>query len=313
ILEEKKEELIPVLDSETARTINDVLSDNEARQPMFHPRSSLYFADYQVAAKTGTTQDARDAWVVGYSPSISVGVWAGNNNNASMNKTAVSISVAGPIWHKFVEFVLKSSPPEEFTKPEKKSPEKPILRGVYRDDQIFKIDKTTKKLANIFTPLDLIEELGIGEIKSILTKLKKEDPQGPSPSNSEEDIQFKNWQWAINNWLQINPLNSPSIPKDLDNIHSLDTIPKIVISYPDLNKKITNLNKISIVVNSTFPLKEAKLFIEDELVSSISSIIGKEINFTISKNLSKKTYKIEIIVYDTMGNKSSIEKELTIN
>ncbi|MDP3710437.1 MAG: transglycosylase domain-containing protein, partial [bacterium] len=47
ILEEKKEELIPVLDSETARTINDVLSDNEARQPMFHPRSSLYFADYQ--------------------------------------------------------------------------------------------------------------------------------------------------------------------------------------------------------------------------------------------------------------------------
>jgi membrane peptidoglycan carboxypeptidase len=109
-----------VLPKETARLINDILSDNEARAPMFGSRSALYFENYQVAAKTGTTQDYRDAWTIGYTPSISVGVWAGNSNNDPMFKKP-GVTLAGPIFHNFLEEILPSLPKEEFAKPENQS------------------------------------------------------------------------------------------------------------------------------------------------------------------------------------------------
>jgi penicillin-binding protein 1A len=84
---------------------------------MFGPRSHLYFENYQVAAKTGTTDDFRDCWTIGYTPSIVVGVWTGNNNNAPMIKRQPAATVAGPIFHKFLEEVLTKYPKEEFPKP----------------------------------------------------------------------------------------------------------------------------------------------------------------------------------------------------
>jgi penicillin-binding protein 1A len=108
---------IRVLNSESARLISDILSDNNARAPMFGPRSHLYFENYQVAVKTGTTDDFRDCWTIGYTPSIAVGVWTGNNNNAPMIKRQPAATVAGPIFHSFLEKVLVKYPKEEFPKP----------------------------------------------------------------------------------------------------------------------------------------------------------------------------------------------------
>ena len=108
IIEENNKTPKRVLSSEIARLINDILSDNEARTPMFGPRSHLYFDGYQVAAKTGTTDDFKDAWTIGYTPSIVVGVWVGNNNNAPMTKRQPAATVAGPIFHDFLtEFLYK--------------------------------------------------------------------------------------------------------------------------------------------------------------------------------------------------------------
>jgi len=118
IIEENKKRPIRVLESNVARLISDILSDNEARAPMFGPRSHLYFENYQVAAKTGTTDDFRDCWTVGYTPTISVGVWVGNNNNAPMIKKQPAATVAGPIFHDFLEKVLPRYPQENFLKPE---------------------------------------------------------------------------------------------------------------------------------------------------------------------------------------------------
>jgi Membrane carboxypeptidase/penicillin-binding protein len=73
---------------------------------MFGPRSHLYFENYKVAAKTGTTDDFRDCWTVGYTPEISVSVWVGNNNNAPMIRRQPAATVAGPIFHSFLEKVL---------------------------------------------------------------------------------------------------------------------------------------------------------------------------------------------------------------
>jgi len=92
-------------------------SDNEARTPMFGPHSALYFADYDVAAKTGTSGDYRDAWTMGYSPSIVVGVWAGNNDNSPMASRA-GVAIAGPIWRAFLLEVLPKLPNLKFPEPE---------------------------------------------------------------------------------------------------------------------------------------------------------------------------------------------------
>ncbi|MBP7060773.1 MAG: hypothetical protein KBA91_02230, partial [Candidatus Moranbacteria bacterium] len=101
---------------EVARKINSILSDNAARTPIFGPRSPLAFpAGTVVAAKTGTTQNFRDAWTVGYTPSIAVAVWAGNNDNHPMNQGADGVFVAAPIWRAFMDLALKRFPETGFT------------------------------------------------------------------------------------------------------------------------------------------------------------------------------------------------------
>ena len=114
VIYQNKKELKRVLPSEAARLINSILSDNEARTPMFGPYSHLYFENYQVAAKTGTTDNFRDCWTIGYTPSIVVGVWTGNNNNAEMTRKQPAATVAGPIFHQFLEQVLSNYPNENF-------------------------------------------------------------------------------------------------------------------------------------------------------------------------------------------------------
>ncbi len=122
IIEQKKKTPKRVLEQEATRILNDILSDNEARSPMFGYNSSLYFPSYQVAAKTGTTNNYRDAWTIGYTPSIAAGVWAGNNNNAEMAQKP-SITIAGPIWRAFMLEALPKFPNESFTPPLEKEPE----------------------------------------------------------------------------------------------------------------------------------------------------------------------------------------------
>ena len=116
IIEESKISPKRVLEKEPARLINSILSDNEARAPMFGSHSPLYFENYDVAAKTGTTDNFRDAWTIGYTPSIVVGVWVGNSDNTSMAKQP-SVVIAAPIWREFLSKILLKTPKESFNKP----------------------------------------------------------------------------------------------------------------------------------------------------------------------------------------------------
>jgi len=111
ILEENKNVPLRVLASPVAKLITNILSDNTARAPIFGANSLLYFPEVQVAAKTGTTQEFRDGWVIGYTPkgsgqAIVVGVWVGNNDNSSMDKEP-GIVIAGPIWREFMNVALR--------------------------------------------------------------------------------------------------------------------------------------------------------------------------------------------------------------
>ncbi len=109
-----------VLGTETARRINTVLSDNALRAPIFGAKSPLAFPKGQVAAKTGTTQNFRDAWTVGYTASLSVAVWTGNNDNTPMHFGSDGVFVAAPIWRDFMEQSFARYPVSSF------APYKPV-------------------------------------------------------------------------------------------------------------------------------------------------------------------------------------------
>jgi penicillin-binding protein 1C len=103
-----------VLDVQVARKINSILSDNRARTPIFGSNSPLVISGKTVAVKTGTTSEFRDAWTVGYTPSVAVGVWAGNNDNRPMRSGADGVFVAAPIWKDYMTQILAGQPNETF-------------------------------------------------------------------------------------------------------------------------------------------------------------------------------------------------------
>ncbi len=176
ILEEKKENKTRAVDFQVARAINDILSDNSARAPVFGYSSSLYIPGYNVAAKTGTTQENRDAWVVGYTPSLAVGVWTGNNNNESMTKQGAGISAAGPLWNNFMSQVLPLLPNENFENPVSLNTNKPMLDGNY----------FYKK-----------NEESVSEAHNILFFVDRNNPLGSFPDDPTKDLQFNNWEWPV--------------------------------------------------------------------------------------------------------------------
>lgn len=107
---------VSVLDVNIARKINSILSDNIARTPIFGAHSPLAFPpNISVAVKTGTTQNFRDAWTVGYTSSIATAVWAGNNNNYPMQSGADGVFVAAPLWREFMDIALTRFPATNFT------------------------------------------------------------------------------------------------------------------------------------------------------------------------------------------------------
>ena len=105
-----------VLDPRHAYLITSILSDREARLPTFGPNNILELS-FPAAAKTGTTDDYRDAWTIGYTPDLVAGVWVGNSDNTPMNRVYGSRG-AGPIWHDFMEEMLGDRPTTDSVMPD---------------------------------------------------------------------------------------------------------------------------------------------------------------------------------------------------
>ena len=131
VLEEYEAHPEPVLDSGVARDISSMLSNNQARIGSYNADNPMNIPGYDVAAKTGTTNEYRDTWTVGYTPSLAVGVWAGNNDNTPMVHETAGYVVA-PMWRAFMDKALPLRPKEFFGEP-RGIPENapPALRGVY--------------------------------------------------------------------------------------------------------------------------------------------------------------------------------------
>lgn len=195
VLEEAKPRPINVLDPEIARNISDMLTDNVARTPLYGANSIIYFGGRDVAVKTGTTNDYRDAWTIGYTPNVVVGTWAGNNDNSPMAKKVSGLIVA-PMWREFMDEVLKVTPQENFIKPVKEDSYdlKPVLRGKWQGG--------ISNITNNGVDYNSIQEVLSGGVHTILYWLDKDNPRGNNEVIPESDPQFERWEYPIRLWAQ---------------------------------------------------------------------------------------------------------------
>lgn len=100
-----------VISNETAFLISHILLDNNARSEAFGTNSELVIPKHTVSVKTGTTDDLRDNWTIGFTPQFLVTTWVGNNDNSPMNPALVSgVTGAAPIWNKLMRHILAESP-----------------------------------------------------------------------------------------------------------------------------------------------------------------------------------------------------------
>lgn len=220
----KKPEATPkqVLDADAVATLSNVLSDNAARAYVFGENSSLQLGDRPVAAKTGTTNDYRDGWLMGYTPSLAVGVWAGNNDNTPMNRAGGSLA-GGGLWNGFMKRALDKTPIEQFPPLPTPKTTKGILLGYDPAFIEVEIDSASGKLVTEFTPPEAraTKKYFVGH--SILNYINPADPLGDPPANPAIDPQFERWEAGIRNWATRNNMNIEAPPTQFDDVHTAET------------------------------------------------------------------------------------------
>ncbi len=319
VLEEYNPNETNVLPKNTALTISSVLSDNVARTPTFGASSVLRIPGKDVAVKTGTTNNNKDAWTIGYTPNIAVGVWAGNNDNKPMKKGGSA--VAGPIWNKFIVEALKTLPDDKFESPiEDSNPKtiKPVLRGFWQGNENFFIDKISGKLATPFTPKETEEEKVITNVHSILYWVDKKNILGPSPTNPNDDSQFNHWEIPIQNWWAQNSYKYKKTtledkPSMVDDVHTESSAPTISIIEPNTTKIYYPSQKISLGISTTghFPIQKMDIFINNAYIGTTNtqtfSFIPQELDNLKNQN------EIRIVSYDTVYNRSEVTSTFQVS
>lgn len=297
-----------VLPKNTALTISDVLSDNKARTPTFGANSVLNIPN--TAVKTGTTNNDKDAWTIGYSPDIAVGVWAGNNDNTPMKSGGSAI--AGPIWNKFMLEALKTLPNDKFEKPDlstDKETVKPILRGFWQGNENFFIDTISGKLATEATPNETKKEKVVTNVHSILYWVDRSNITGGAPSNPGDDSQFEHWEIPVQNWWAQNSYRYPITtwaekPVALDDVHTEANKPIVSIIEPSVTETYSTNQQIQLQIKNEGirPIQKIDIFVNDVYVGTSSAPFN--FSFTPSDMTSlKEDNELKIISYDTAYNR----------
>jgi 1A family penicillin-binding protein len=305
-----------VLDEGVAFLISDILSDNAARSEVFGTNSYLNIAGKKVAAKTGTTNDLRDNWTIGYTKAVVVGVWVGNNDNSPMNsKLASGVTGAAPIWHRIMRTALQNKSDGFLEKPDSivsaqidkfggglpvegqptrveyfiKGTEPQDKSPVYQRLKISKADPS--KLAN-----DVEIAKGEYEEKDFIV-LREEDPFA---GEGEEN----RWQKGIDEWLA--GIEDPKYhPPTEVYTGSLDEV-VLNVSQPEDKKQYgENIIKIKAKAVSGNSIKKIEVFINGEKRKEVEA---DEVSFEVE--LEKGVYTIKFRAEDSSG--KSAEREIKI-
>lgn len=256
VLEEFEEDPEQVLSSNTARLVNDVLSDNVARTPSFGPNSPLHFPGTDVAAKTGTTNNYLDLWTVGHTPTVAVGVWSGNNDNTPVNGEVAGFVVA-PMWQEFMQIAIEEMGSESFPAPEyeDRGNLKPILQGQWQGGYYESSDGENRL---------------VGGVHNILHWVDKDNPRGPIPANPTSDGQYRNWEHSVRQWVNGDGFEDTEVDiTDTDNASddtTDDSGGEILSITTDLQISYNQNQRVRIEAENNGQLDRLELFVNNELI-----------------------------------------------
>lgn len=249
-----------VLDPQVSYLINNVLSDDASRAQTFGAGSALTLPGRPVAAKTGTTNSYKDAWTLGYTPSLVAGVWSGNNDATPMTSGGGAFAAA-PIWHDFMAKALAGTTVEQFNRPSgvktvtvsgggKTSTD--IFPSWFKPDaasgasQTLKIYKPDGKIATDKCPAELVET-------KTFTTVTAEIPR--------TDGAFDRWFAPIAAWAAANGLSTDSgqIPTLTTDQCSGADAPTITIDSPDSASDLTVGTDFNVIMTVNAPASVLKV------------------------------------------------------
>jgi len=305
-----------VVEEKYVAMLDHIMSTNEYRAPVFGENNPFKFVDRPVAAKTGTTNEFRDGWAMGFTPSIAVGVWAGNNDNSSMKAGADGIVVAAPIWRAFMNQALANTPVEEFPKYEKEDTGKAILNGEVDKQSNLKVCKIpgTKNdycLANDYCPPADVEKKDFADIHDILYYVNKDDPRGDVPKNPSDDPQFKNWEKGLQDWLKKDGKGGKNGPAPTEDCEKSDFMsanqPSVSVSA---SGSVSGGVAVTAEVDAPYEVEKVTFSINGNDAGSVSSA---PYQVSYSPPVGTTSIDIKATVFDKQGNQASDSKTVSLN
>lgn len=314
VLEEYKAADVKTVDPQNIRQLTSIMTDNNARAYVFGTRNNLTLPDRQVAAKTGTTNDFRDGWTMGFTPSLAAGVWVGNNDNSPT--TTDGVVVAGPIWHSFMVRATKGKPVERFKAPAPNKSKKPVLLGKLEADQEIKVDKETGKLIPTSClaqwPKNMIVKKTVKEVHDILFYVDKNNPNGPEPENPAADPMFTRWEKPVLAWAKKNNLLTKLPSKESCSLRAGEDASTfgVTITSPANNSIITdNSLTVSVAVSPDNTGTTVQYSIDGTTYTNpLSTPYSATINVS---SLENGFHDIKVVATDAAGNTAS--DTITIN
>ncbi len=304
-----------IVDKEYVRILNGVLSDNQSRAYVFGESNNLILPDREVAAKTGTTNDYRDAWTIGFTPNIATGVWAGNNNNDAMNEGASGSSVAAPIWNKFMRNITKDYPVKTIKKHDLNDCSKAMICGELAQENIIRIDKMSGKLATEYTPYTQIEERKYLEVHNILHYVNTNDPLGDPLDDPNNDPQYSLWEEPVQAWAEEQGYLTEEPPTEYDDIHLPELQPNVSWLSPSNNSTISQGNfTLSAVADAPRGIERLEFFVDDEKVGEVYNS-PYTYNYQVDPFLNNGNHTLKVIAFDDLDNfkEASIDINLQLD
>lgn len=313
-----------VVDEKYVAMLDSILSNNEHRAWVFGENNPLRFDNRPVAVKTGTTNEFRDAWTVGYTPSIAAGVWVGNNDNSSMGNGADGSVVAAPIWRAFMNRALTNVSVEDFPKynPDDEigdgdgKTNKPMLAGKLDEVKDIRVCRIPGKddycLANKYCPEKERDKKDFISGYDILRYVKKDDPRGDIPEKPDRDPQNKQWEKGIKEWYKDNKkgvvLEEPPTDECKENDFSKFK-PSVSL---DISTEATS-SSLSLRSQTESPYGTDKVTYSvdgDEVGSSSSKPYS--VNYSIPDSKNNSTLTVEVKLRDKNGNEAKDKKNVSV-
>lgn len=305
-----------VVEEKYVTMLEHIMSTNSFRTPAFGENSPLRFDARDVAAKTGTTNEFRDGWTIGFTPSLAVGVWAGNNDNSPMITGADGVVVAAPIWRAFLDKTLTNYATESFQKYEKESIDKPMLGGELEDKKDLKVCKIPDEddkycLANKYCPDGESKKKDFIEPHDILHYIQRNDPRGDKPSKPENDNQYKNWEKAVKEWYkkQKGVIAEEPPEKDCSEDDFKKYRPAVSLSIPSS----TNSSSITLSagVNAPYGVSKVIFTVEGDTVGERGEK-PYSVSYTIPASQNNSTIDVEVTLEDRNGNTTTASGSVSV-